>query len=83
MAKDGRTVFYAFGAALGLLLDQEGIRWQDRYLAEKFLLERYRTPRRETATDAGGAARRSSSRPGFTRASGARYRGMSYRLTFS
>jgi hypothetical protein len=46
MAKDGRTVFYAFGAALGLLLDQEGIGWRDRYLAEKFYLERYRTPRR-------------------------------------
>jgi hypothetical protein len=45
MAKDGRTVFYAFGAALGLLLDQEGAAWRERYLAEKFYLERYRTAR--------------------------------------
>ncbi len=44
MAKDGRTVFYAFGAGLGLLLDQEGKAWQDRYLAEKFYLETYRAP---------------------------------------
>ena len=47
MAKDGRTVFYAFGAGLGLLLDQEGTAWRDRYLAEKFYLERYRAPRRD------------------------------------
>jgi hypothetical protein len=46
MAKDGRTVFYAFGAGLGLLLDQEGKAWQDRYLAEKFYLEAYRAPPR-------------------------------------
>ncbi len=44
MAKDERTVFYAFGAGLGLLLDQEGKAWQDRYLAEKFYLEAYRAP---------------------------------------
>jgi hypothetical protein len=42
MAKDGRTVFYAFGAGLGLLLDQEGRDWEPRYLAEKFYLEKYR-----------------------------------------
>ncbi|HSD67660.1 MAG TPA: hypothetical protein VLF95_13220 [Vicinamibacteria bacterium] len=68
MAKDGRTVFYAFGAGLGLLLDQEGAGWRDRYLAEKFYLERYRAPRRDPAaalpSAAGGAARRSSSPPG-------------------
>jgi hypothetical protein len=45
MAKDRRTVFYAFGAALGLLLDQEGRDWKPRYLAEKFHLEKYRQPR--------------------------------------
>jgi len=64
MAKDGRTVFYAFGAALGLLLDQEGTPWRGRYLAEKFYLEKYRAPRRGPANDAAGAARRSSSPPG-------------------
>ena len=64
MAKDGRTVFYAFGAALGLLLDQEGTGWRDRYLAEKFYLEKYRAPRPNTTNDAAGAARRSSSPPG-------------------
>jgi len=64
MAKDGRTVFYAFGAALGLLLDQEGTDWRDRYLAEKFYLEKYRAPRRNATNDAAGAARRSSSPPG-------------------
>ena len=45
MKEDGRTVFYAFGAALGLLLDQEGTPWRGRYLAEKFYLEKYRAPR--------------------------------------
>jgi hypothetical protein len=70
MAKDGRTVFYAFGAALGLLLDQEGTGWRDRYLAEKFYLEKYRAPRGDPdavpvpTNDAAGAARRSSSPPG-------------------
>jgi len=44
MSRDGRTVFYAFGAALALLLDQEGGDWRSRYLAEKFYLEKYRTP---------------------------------------
>ncbi len=42
MAKDRRTVFYAFGAGLGLLLDQGGRDWKPRYLAEKFYLEKYR-----------------------------------------
>ena len=45
MANDRRTVFYAFGAGLGLLLDQEGRDWKPRYLAEKFYLEKYREPR--------------------------------------
>jgi formylglycine-generating enzyme required for sulfatase activity len=44
MARDGRMVFYAFGAGLGLLLDQEAPGWRSRYLAEKFYLERYREP---------------------------------------
>ena len=45
MARDRRTVFYAFGAGLGMLLDQEGLDWKARYLAEKFYLEEYRKPR--------------------------------------
>jgi len=45
MSKDGRTVFYAFGAGLGVLLDQEGRDWRQRYLAEKFYLEKYRLTR--------------------------------------
>lgn len=42
MAAEKRIVFYAFGAGLGLLLDQEGVPWKDRYLREKFYLEKYR-----------------------------------------
>lgn len=38
-----REAFYAFGAGLALLLDQEGVGWKARYLADKFSLERYRT----------------------------------------
>jgi len=45
MSKDRRTVFYAFGAGLGLLLDHEGRDWRQRYLAEKFYLENYRVSR--------------------------------------
>jgi formylglycine-generating enzyme required for sulfatase activity len=48
MAKDRRTVFYAFGAGLGRLLDEEGLGWKARYLADKFYLERYREPRPQT-----------------------------------
>lgn len=42
MDVDKRVVFYAFGAGLGLLLDQEGVDWQERYLRDKFYLEKYR-----------------------------------------
>ena len=42
MAADKRVVFYAFGAGLGLLLDQEKVAWKERYLARKFYLEKYR-----------------------------------------
>jgi hypothetical protein len=42
MEAEQRVVFYAFGAGLGLLLDQEGADWQSRYLREKFDLEKYR-----------------------------------------
>jgi hypothetical protein len=59
MARDGRTVVYAFGAGLGLLLDQEGLDWRSRYLAEKFYLERYRTP--ASRVDARDQPSRSSS----------------------
>jgi len=44
MNAEKRLVFYAFGAGLGLLLDQEGADWHDRYLREKFYLEKYRNP---------------------------------------
>ena len=51
MAKDRRTVFYAFGAGLGLLLDREGREWKPHYLAEKFYLEKYRdSPWRPSAS---------------------------------
>lgn len=36
-----RVSFYAFGARLALLLDQDGKDWKSRYLAEKFFVERY------------------------------------------
>ena len=97
MAKDGRTVFYAFGAALGLLLDQEGTPWRDRYLAEKFYLEKYRAPaprlpQRTGIPPFGRAAEASAGTLAFVRRAGVApalqratvpYRGMSYRLTFS
>ena len=41
LPKRQRVAFYAFGAGLALLLDQEGGSWRSRYLAEKFFLERY------------------------------------------
>ena len=41
LPKRQRTAFYAFGAALAMLLDQEGANWKGRYLTEKFFLERY------------------------------------------
>ena len=41
LARDGREIFYAFGAAEGLLLDQLNPGWRDEYLTEKFYLENY------------------------------------------
>jgi hypothetical protein len=64
MARDGRTVFYAFGAGLGLLLDQEGLDWRSRYLAEKFYLEKYRAPAPQAnAVPVPGSASAASTRP--------------------
>jgi hypothetical protein len=62
MSRDGRTVFYAFGAALALLLDQDGADWRSRYLVEKFYLERYRKPAPplDTAPPPGQPSRSSS-----------------------
>lgn len=37
-----RTSFYAFGAGLALLLDDDAPDWKMRYLTEPFALERYR-----------------------------------------
>jgi hypothetical protein len=39
--KSERLVFYPFGAAEGLLLDRANPKWQSRYFAEKFYVERY------------------------------------------
>lgn len=39
-----RELFYPFGAAEGLLLDEVQPKWRERYLAEKFFLERYYRP---------------------------------------
>ncbi len=39
-----RVSFYSFGAALALALDQDVPGWQDRYLREKFAIERYLHP---------------------------------------
>lgn len=39
--KSGRLVFYPFGAAEGLLLDRANPKWQSRYFAEKFYVDRY------------------------------------------
>ncbi len=36
-----RLVFYPFGAAEGLLLDRANPDWRNRYLTEKFYVERY------------------------------------------
>ena len=38
LAKQKRVGFYAFGAGLALLLDQDGSAWKGRYMREKFLL---------------------------------------------
>ena len=36
-----RVSFYALGAGLALLLDQDGADWKARYLTDKFFMERY------------------------------------------
>ena len=36
-----RNVFYPFGAAEGLLLDRANPKWQNRYLTEKFDIDKY------------------------------------------
>ncbi|MGH9856434.1 MAG: hypothetical protein ACRD4B_01195 [Acidobacteriota bacterium] len=40
-ARDRREMFYPFGAAEGLLLDQVNPQWRDQYLMEKFSIENY------------------------------------------
>ncbi len=39
LAAERRVSFYAFGAGLALLLDQEGDAWRQRYLQRRFALE--------------------------------------------
>jgi pimeloyl-ACP methyl ester carboxylesterase len=41
LSKGQRVSFYAFGAGLALLLDQEGDAWKGRYMSDKFFLEEY------------------------------------------
>lgn len=41
LQKQRRVSFYAFGAGLALLLDQDNDSWKSRYMTEKFFLERY------------------------------------------
>ena len=41
LQKRRRASFYAFGAGLALLLDQDSDSWKRRYLTEKFFLEQY------------------------------------------
>lgn len=41
-----RVVFYALGAGEGLLLDRVNPRWRQRYLLEKFYLDKYFPPRK-------------------------------------
>jgi hypothetical protein len=41
LGKSERNVFYAFGAAEGLLLDRANPKWQSRYLSEKFYIDKY------------------------------------------
>ena len=41
LQKNQRVSFYAFGAGLALLLDQDTDTWKGRYMTEKFFLERY------------------------------------------
>jgi len=42
LPKRQRVSFYAFGAGLALLLDEDAPGWKSRYLNEKFFLETYR-----------------------------------------
>lgn len=39
--KEKRELFYSFGASEGFLLDKINPRWQSRYFADKFYLEKY------------------------------------------
>jgi hypothetical protein len=39
-----RELFYPFGAAEGFLLDQAQLKWRERYLTEKFFLDRFYQP---------------------------------------
>ena len=41
LADSKRVMFYAIGAAEGLLLDRANPRWRQRYFAEKFYLDKY------------------------------------------
>ena len=41
LSKQQRISFYAFGAGLALLLDDDGLVWKTKYLTEKFFIERY------------------------------------------
>ncbi len=41
LAGNGRVSFYALGAALGELLDRDVPGWKERYLEEKFALDKY------------------------------------------
>ena len=41
LEEDKRVVFYALGAAEGLLLDQVNPRWRTRYFTDKFYLDHY------------------------------------------
>jgi hypothetical protein len=41
LAESKRTIFYALGAGEGLLLDRVNPRWRQRYLVDKFYLDKY------------------------------------------
>ena len=41
LQKQRRVSFYALGASLALLLDQDGADWKARYLTDKFFMEKY------------------------------------------
>ncbi|HLM55098.1 MAG TPA: hypothetical protein VK422_03160, partial [Pyrinomonadaceae bacterium] len=48
-----RVAFYPLGAGEALLLDRAGPAWKDRYLSEKFYVEKYFTPPRPKRRRAG------------------------------